>query len=163
MVFLISSSGNSTYVNSALQLVSKLKVTTVLFTNEIRDPKKTANFYLHVKNSDNNENIFENISYNSTVQKILIENIFLISLNKAGRIYQGYNMFCRPVSKKIEKYCLDVLIKFLNIDLNEARKLFKKCDYRLEVSIIVGLKKITSKEAIKLLLQNNNNLNIILK
>lgn len=161
LVIGLSSSGKTQYVISALEMAIREGSKTALITD-------TSNAQLIDKvdftiNTNFGEPIILglNSADGSTTQKIILDSILYLSLEKSGRIYKKHLVYMIPVSKKIEGYCLKVISNLVKVDEDEAKKLLFENDGSLELTLISSLKKISTDEARELLSLKKGNFNKI--
>ncbi len=157
----LTSSGKTQYVTSAIDFAKKLGCQTAVITDMQKVKTNTkVDFEIHT-NFGEPTIIGLNTAEGSTVQKIMIDNVIYLAMEKSGRIWNDSLVFMIPVSEKIEKYCIDVITKILKVDENNAKELLYKYDKSLELVLISELKKVSIDDAKTLLKDNGNNFNKI--
>ncbi len=157
----LTSSGKTQYVTSAIDFAKKLGCQTAVITDMQKVKTNTkVDFEIHT-NFGEPTIIGLNTAEGSTVQKIMIDNVIYLAMEKSGRIWNNSLVFMIPVSEKIEKYCIDVISRILKVDEDNAKELLYKYDKSLELVLISELKKISIDEAKTLLKENGNNFNKI--
>ncbi len=161
LVIGLSSSGRTSYVVSSLKFSKQLGAKTALITDTDKFPNLDLDF---VVNTSFRKPIVVglNTAEGATIQKLIIDNILYSALEDSGRIYKRQLVYLRPLSKKIEGYCITIIMNLLNVDNEEAIRLFEKGDRSLELTLISNLKKVSIDKARDLLYKNNGNFNTIL-
>lgn len=159
----LSSSGKTKYVLSALDYAMQNGCETALITDMDNTPMNDKVTYRINTNFNTPTVIGLNTAEGSTVQKIILDNVLYLAMEKSGRIYKDTLVYMRPVSEKISQYCLNVIKKLLNVDQDEAIKIFNKHNNSLEITLIAELNNISATKAKELLIKYNGNFNKIIK
>ncbi len=158
----LSSSGKTKYVVAALNFAIQNGCDTALITDMENSELLDKTTYSINTKFGNPIVTGLNAAEGSTVQKIILDNVIYLAMEDAGRIYEDHLVFMKPVSNKIEKYCIDVISKILKISLEESEDIFNKNEKSLELSLIATLKNISTDEARDLLHDNKFNFNKII-
>ncbi len=158
----LSSSGKTKYVVAAIQYAIQCGCETALITDmdnaELID--KTT-FSINTK-FGNPIVTGLNAAEGSTVQKIILDNVIYLAMELSGRIYKDSLVYMRPVSKKIEKYCVDVISSLVGVSYEKSMELFEKNERSLELTLITSLKGVSIDKARDLLFENKGNFNKLL-
>ena len=150
----ITCSGKTEYVMGALSYAHDLKCKTSIITeNKQLNFNNKVDLVLCPKSSQ--VSILGLCSAEGgSIQKILLDLILYGSMEEIGRIWNGYLIFMKPVSKKLYDYCIYTLMKLLRINKSEAIDLFTESENRLEIAILSRINKITIIKAEELI-ENN--------
>ncbi len=159
----LTSSGKTKYVKSAIDYANEIGCETAIITDAGESSIIMKADYIINTNFGNPSIIGLNTAEGSTVQKIMIDNIIYLAMEKMGRIYNDCLVFMSPVSDKIERYCIQVISKILDKDEETAKELLYKHNKSLEVTLVSEYKGISDDEAKELLENNNYNFNKIFK
>ncbi len=157
LVIALSASGKTEYVVSALKHAKSIGCKTALVTEAINS---LAIEYADIIVDTNIGSPFIyglNAAEGGTIQKLILDLIIYTAMEKSGRIYKNKLIFLKPVSIKLENYCINIISDLLKVDKIKAEQIFKENDSRLEVALLSNLKKISKKEAEQLLIKNKNN------
>lgn len=161
LVIGLSSSGKTQYVISALKYSHDVGCVTVLIT-DIDNINKLPQIDYKIDTKFGYPVIMGlNTAEGGTIQKIILDLIFYNAMLIIGRIWRDSLVFMKPVSKKIEKYCVEVIMKIMNYDVEKAMKVFLKNNRELETTLISEIKQINYNEAKKVLKKFNYNFNKI--
>ncbi len=136
----LTSSGKTQYVTSAIDFANRIGCETAIITDTKNSLiNKSIN---HVINTNfNNPVVYGlNTADGSTIQKIILDIVIYTAFEKAGRIYKDNLVFMKPVSKKIESYCIVVIMNLLNVNEKNAKDIFEKYDKKLEIALISEMK-----------------------
>ncbi len=158
----LSSSGKTKYVVAALNYAMQQGCETALIT-DMGNTELTEQTTYSINTRFGNPIVTGlNAAEGSTVQKIILDNVIYLAMEKSGRIYKDHLVYMRPVSNKIETYCINVLKNLLDSSYEDAAIVFENNERSLELSIISSLKNVSTDEARDLLFENKGNLNKIL-
>lgn len=151
LVIALSSSGKTEYVLGALSYANDLGCETAIITDTNNSEKFVKTDHFLNANFSNPIILGLNAAEGASIQKIVIDLIIYNSMEEIGRIWKNELIFIRPISKKLEKYCIEVISRLLNIDYKNSIKIFNENNRSLEVSIITQIKNISKEEALSLL------------
>lgn len=154
LVIGITCSGKTEYVIGAIKYANDLNCKTAMITENINiSVESKPNLILCSKL--NSPTIFGLCSAEGgTIQKMITDLVVYSAMEQMGRIWKGYLIFMKPVSKKLQDYCIFTIMKLLKTSRADAEKLFEKNNRKLEQTILAGVKNLSSNEAEKLLKNN---------
>lgn len=152
-------SGKTEYVIGALSYAKELKCkTTIITENKDLNFSDKVDLVLCSKTKKISiSNLYS--AEGTTTQKIILDLTLYSAMEEIGRILKGHPVFMRPVSKKLYEYCIDTIMKILNIKESKAKKIFEENDNELETSILSVSKNITKEKARKLIEDNEYDFN----
>ncbi len=162
ILFAFSASGKTKYIISAIKYAKERGCKTVLMTDFDNSTAYRVADYVINTNFGKPSIIGLNPADGGTIQKIYIDNLIFTSLEKAGRLYKGNIVFLRPITKKIERNCIEIICNLTNLSVEEATLALNKNNRSLEHTIISTLKNVDYNEADKMLIENNFNFNKII-
>ncbi len=158
----LSSSGKTKYVVAALTYAMQQGCETALIT-DMGNTELTEKTTFSINTKFGNPIVTGlNAAEGSTVQKIILDNVIYLAMELSGRIYKDHLVYMKPVSQKIEKYCVNVLSNLLDVTYEEAQEKFEANERSLELSIISSLKGVSTDEARDLLFEHKGNFNKII-
>lgn len=158
----LSSSGKTKYVVAALNYAMECGCETALIT-DMDNSELIEKISFSINTKFGSPIVMGlNAAEGSTVQKIVLDNVIYLAMELAGRIYKDNLVYMRPVSKKIEKYCINVVMDLVKVDYDEAALLFENCERNLELTLVSTLKGVSIDEARDILFENKGNFNKIL-
>lgn len=153
----LSSSGRTQYVISAIEFAKRKGCETALIT-DMNNASALDDVTYKINTDFGNPTIVGlNAAEGSTVQKILLDNIIYSAMDKAGRIYNETLVYMKPVSQKIEFYCLNSIMKLTNLNYEKSKALLNEFNGNLELALISEIKKISKEEAKDLLFRCKGN------
>ncbi len=157
LVIGLSSSGKTEYVVSSLKYAKDLGCKTAILTNAERS--LATQYSDIVLNTNQNNPIVSNLNAaeGGTIQKIALDSIIYLAMVKIGRIYKEKLVFMKPVSKKIEKYCIEAIKELTDESEEKVISTFNAMGKNMEISTLSLLKDIDEAAARKLLKDNHNN------
>lgn len=159
----LSASGKTQYVISALTYAKNIGCKTALISDvENVEVHNYIDYFIDTK-FGNPSIIGLNSVDGSTIQKMVLDSIIYLAMEKIGRLWKDMPCFMLPVSSKIRSYCINVIIALFNKSWTEADKLLSKYNNKLEVVIVCEINNISYDEAIELIHKFNGNLNMIIK
>ncbi len=158
----LSSSGKTKYVLSALDFALQHNCKTALITDMEGSEMIHKVDYAINTNFGKPTIIGLNTAEGATIQKIILDNIIYLAMEKSGRIYKDSLVYMKPASMKIEDYCINVVSSLLEVDTETAKQYFEDCEKSLELTLISKLKNVSTDEARDLIYNNRGNFNKIL-
>ncbi len=158
----LSSSGKTQYVLSAVKYAHDIGCLTACITDiDNSEISEYSNFKVNTK-FGLPPILGLNAAEGGTIQKIILDLIIYNAMSFAGRIYKNHLVYMKPVSSKIEQYCINTIMELTNLSEEESIKVFDECGKRLEVAVIVASKGCDVQKAKEEILINDRDFNKIL-
>lgn len=157
-----SYSGLTDFVNTGVEYANKIGAEVVyILNNENKDMEKYCTHVIKLQNIDERV-IGLGGTLPATYQKIVIDIILHFTLEKLGRIYKGNLISVQAKTKKMFFESIVILSNEFGLTYSEAEELLVKNNKSLPAAFISKSKNINYEESLKLLEENNWNIEKIL-
>ncbi len=161
LVIGLSSSGKTQYVVSAIKYAHDIGCETAAITDVDNSMiGENANYIINTKFSKP-PILGLNAAEGGTIQKIILDLLIYNAMSFSGRVYKNLLVYMKPVSAKIERYCIETILKLTELNEEEAIALFEKSNKRLEIAILSTLLGCSFEESETKLIENKYNFNKI--
>lgn len=161
LVIGLSASGRTQYVVSAIKYAHDIGCVTASVTDVDKSIIGEYSDYIINTKFGNPPILGLNAAEGGTIQKIILDLLIYNAMSISGRIYKNTLVLMKPVTSKIEKYCIESLSTLLNISYDKAKYIFEKNNKSLEISLITNLLNCSAEEAKVKLKENKYNFNKI--
>lgn len=150
----IAASGITPYVRGAIDAALKKNLNVIFITANPKE--KLQNPAVTIALNVGPEPINGSTRMKSaTATKLVLNMITTSAMIISGKVYHNWMVDLRPTNQKLIMRAERVFCQITGLDLDEAKKYLKATKYNLKEAIIMAIKKVSQKEAKKLLKEHN--------
>ena len=150
----ISAGGNTPYVITVLKEATRLGCKTIGISSN--ENAKLAFFCDVFINPLVGEEIISGSSRmkSGTAQKMILNMLSTASMIRIGKTYKNYMVDLQPINNKLKNRAIKIISEIAKVPHKGAAYFLKKANNHVKVACIMAIKKISKKEANKLLNEN---------